>query len=83
MNYKEWKDQHIKKDIDIQVNGKDNLESKNKSDIIKSRNATIDKEIKENVLKDIKHNSGLGTVGKRTLRNLGLDENLNFKNNEC
>lgn len=63
----------------IQVNGKGNLESKNKSDIIKSRNATIDKEIKENVLKDVKHNSGLGTVGKRTLRNLGLDENLNFE----
>ena len=82
MNYKEWKDQYIKKDTDklyIQVNGKGNLESKNKSDIIKSRNATIDKEIKENVLKDVKHNSGLGTVGKRTLRNLGLDENLNFE----
>ncbi|EUB33197.1 MULTISPECIES: minor capsid protein [Fusobacterium] len=82
MNYKEWKDQYIKKDIDklyIQVNGKGNLESKNKSDIIKSRNAVIDKEIKENVLKDVKHNSGLGTVGKRTLRNLGLDENLNFE----
>ena len=82
MNYKEWKDQYIKKDIDklyIQVNSKGNLESKNKSDIIKLRNATIDKEIKENVLKDVKHNSGLGTVGKRTLRNLGLDENLNFE----
>ena len=82
MNYKEWKDQYIKKDTDklyIQVNGKGNLESKNKSDIIKSRNATIDKEIKENVLKDVKHNSGLGTVGKKTLRNLGLDENLNFE----
>lgn len=78
MNYKEWKDQYIKK-LYIQVNGKGNLESKNKSDIIKSRNATIDKEIKENVLKDVKHNSGLGTVGKRTLRNLGLDENLNFE----
>ena len=82
MNYKEWKDQYIKKDIDklyIQVNGKGNLESKNKSDIIKLRNAEIDREIKENVLKGVKHNSGLGTVGKRTLRNLGLDENLNFE----
>ena len=78
MNYKEWKDQYIKKSH-TQVNNKNNLESKNKSDIIKSRNATIDKEIKENVLKDVKHNSGLGTVGKRTLRNLGLDENLNFE----
>lgn len=78
MNYKEWKDQHIKKDIDIQVNGKGNLESKNKSDIIKSRNDVIDKEIKENVLKDIKHNSGLGTVGKKILKNIDLDENLEF-----
>ena len=78
MNYKEWKDQYIKKSH-TQVNNKNNLESKNKSDIIKLRNAEIDKEIKENVLKDIKHNSGLGTVGKRTLRNLGLDENLNFE----
>ena len=78
MNYKEWKDQYIKKSY-TQVNNKNNLESKNKSDIIKLRNAEIDKEIKENVLKDIKHNSGLGTVGKRTLRNLGLDENLNFE----
>lgn len=78
MNYKEWKEQYIKKSH-TQVNNKNNLESKNKSDIIKSRNVTIDKEIKENVLKDIKHNSGLGTVGKRTLRNLGLDENLSFE----
>lgn len=78
MNYKEWKDQHIKKDIDIQVNGKGNLESKNKSDIIKSRNDVIDKEIKENVLKDVKHNSGLGTVGKKILKNIDLDENLEF-----
>nr|DAX54811.1 MAG TPA: minor capsid protein [Caudoviricetes sp.] len=78
MNYKEWKDQYIKKSH-TQVNNKNNLESKNKSDIIKLRNAEIDKEIKENVLKDVKHNSGLGTVGKRTLRNLGLDENLNFE----
>lgn len=78
MNYKEWKDQYIKKSH-TQVNNKNNLESKNKSDIIKLRNTEIDKEIKENVLKDIKHNSGLGTVGKRTLRNLGLDENLNFE----
>lgn len=78
MNYKEWKEQYIKKSH-TQVNNKNNLESKNKSDIIKLRNAEIDKEIKENVLKDIKHNSGLGTVGKRTLRNLGLDENLNFE----
>ena len=78
MNYKEWKDQYIKKSY-TQVNNKNNLESKNKSDIIKLRNDAIDKEIKENVLKDIKHNSGLETVGKRTLRNLGLDENLNFE----
>ena len=78
MNYKEWKDQYIKK-YHRQVNNKNNLESKNKSDIIKLRNDAIDKEIKENVLKGVKHNSGLGTVGKRTLRNLGLDENLNFE----
>lgn len=78
MNYKEWKDQYVKKSY-TQVNNKNNLESKNKSDIIKLRNDAIDKEIKENVLKDIKHNSGLETVGKRTLRNLGLDENLNFE----
>lgn len=81
MNYKEWKDQYIKKDINelyIQVNGKINFESKNKSDIIKLKNATIDQEIKENVLKDVKHNSGLGTVGKKVLKNVGLDENLEF-----
>ena len=77
MNYKEWKDQYIKKSH-TQVNNKNNLESKNKSDIIKSRNATIDKEIKENVLKDVKHNSGLGTVGKKILKNIDLDENLEF-----
>ena len=77
MNYKEWKDQYIKKSH-TQVNNKNNLESKNKSDIIKLRNAEIDKEIKENVLKDIKHNSGLGTVGKKILKNIDLDENLEF-----
>lgn len=77
MNYKEWKDQCIKKSH-TQVNNKNNLESKNKSDIIKLRNAEIDKEIKENVLKDIKHNSGLGTVGKKILKNIDLDENLEF-----
>lgn len=77
MNYKEWKDQYVKKSY-TQVNNKNNLESKNKSDIIKSRNATIDKEIKENVLKDVKHNSGLGTVGKKILKNIDLDENLEF-----
>ena len=73
MNYKEWKDQYIK-----QVDNKNNLESKNKSDIIKLRNDAIDKEIKENVLKDVKHNSGLGTVGKKILKNIDLDENLEF-----
>lgn len=77
MNYKEWKEQYIKKSY-TQVNNKNNLESKNKSDIIKSRNATIDKEIKENILKDVKHNSGLGTVGKKILKNIDLDENLEF-----
>lgn len=77
MNYKEWKDQYVKKSY-TQVNNKNNLESKNKSDIIKLRNDAIDKEIKENVLKDIKHNSGLGTVGKKILKNIDLDENLEF-----
>ena len=38
MNYKEWKDQCIKKSH-TQVNNKNNLESKNKSDIIKLRNS--------------------------------------------
>ena len=82
-DYQDWYDNYVEKGIQksySKLDGtKTNLESKNKSDIIKSRNATIDKEIKENVLKDIKHNSGLGTVGKRTLRNLGLDENLKFE----
>lgn len=77
MNYKEWKDQYIKK-YHRQVNNRNNLESKNKSDIIKLRNDAIDKEIKENVLKDVKHNSGLGTVGKKILKNIDLDENLEF-----
>lgn len=78
MNYKEWKDQCIKKSH-TQVNNKNNLESKNKSDIIKLRNDAIDKEIKENVLKDFKNNSGLSPKGKQILRNLGLDENLKFE----
>ena len=78
MNYKEWKDQYIKKSH-TQVNNKNNLESKNKSDIIKLRNDAIDKEIKENVLKDFKNNSGLSPKGKQILRNLGLDENLKFE----
>lgn len=77
MNYKEWKEQYVKKSY-TQVNNKNNLESKNKSDIIKLRNDAIDKEIKENVLKDVKHNSGLGTVGKKILKNIDLDENLEF-----
>lgn len=77
MNYKEWKDQYIKK-YHRQVNNRNNLESKNKSDIIKLRNDAIDKEIKENVLKDVKHNSGLGKVGKKILKNIDLDENLEF-----
>ena len=78
MNYKEWKEQCIKKSH-TQVNNKNNLESKNKSDIIKLRNDAIDKEIKENVLKDFKNNSGLSPKGKQILRNLGLDENLKFE----
>ena len=78
MNYKEWKDQYIKKSH-TQVNNKNNLESKNKSDIIKLRNDVIDKEIKENVLKDFKNTSGLSPKGKQILRNLGLDENLKFE----
>lgn len=77
MNYKEWKDKYLNKSY-TQVNNKINLESKNKSDIIKLRNTAIDKEIKENVLKDVKHNSGLGTVGKKILKNIDLDENLEF-----
>ena len=75
MNYKEWKDQYVKKSY-TQVNNKNNLESKNKSDIIKSRNATIDKEIKENVLKDVKHKGGLLPNAKQILKNTGLDESI-------
>jgi SPP1 gp7 family putative phage head morphogenesis protein len=81
-DYQDWYDNYVEKGIQksySKLDGtKTNLESKNKSDIIKSRNATIDKEIKENVLKDIKHNSGLGTVGKKILKNIDLDENLEF-----
>lgn len=75
MNYKEWKEQYIKKSH-TQVNNKNNLESKNKSDIIKLRNAKIDKEIKENVLKDIKHKGGLLPNAKQILKNTGLDESI-------
>lgn len=75
MNYKEWKDQYIKKSH-TQVNNKNNLESKNKSDIIKLRNDAIDKEIKENVLKDVKHKGGLLPNAKQILKNTGLDESI-------
>lgn len=75
MNYKEWKDQYIKK-FHTQVNNKNNLESKNKSDIIKLRSAEIDKEIKENVLKDVKHKGGLLPNAKQILKNTGLDESI-------
>ena len=75
MNYKEWKDQYIKKSH-TQVNNKNNLESKNKSDIIKLRSAEIDKEIKENVLKDVKHKGGLLPNAKQILKNTGLDESI-------
>ena len=75
MNYKEWKEQYVKKSY-TQVNNKNNLESKNKSDIIKLRNDAIDKEIKENVLKDIKHKGGLLPNAKQILKNTGLDESI-------
>ena len=75
MNYKEWKDQYIKKSH-TQVSNKNNLESKNKSDIIKLRSAEIDKEIKENVLKDVKHKGGLLPNAKQILKNTGLDESI-------
>ena len=75
MNYKEWKDQYIKKSH-TQVNNKNNLESKNKSDIIKLRSVEIDKEIKENVLKDVKHKGGLLPNAKQILKNTGLDESI-------
>jgi len=79
-DYQDWYDRYVEKHINNQVSlsNKNNIESKNKSDIIKLRNAKIDKEIKENVLKDVKHNSGLGTVGKKILKNIDLDENLEF-----
>ena len=32
------------------------------------------------VLKDIKHNSGLGTVGKKILKNIDLDEKFRICN---
>ena len=79
-DYQDWYDRYVEKHINNQVSlsNKNNIESKNKSDIIKLRNAKIDKEVKENVLKDVKHNSGLGTVGKKILKNIDLDENLEF-----
>ena len=78
--YQDWYDRYVEKHINNQVSlsNKNNIESKNKSDIIKLRNAKIDKEVKESVLKDVKHNSGLGTVGKKILKNIDLDENLEF-----
>ena len=81
-DYRDWYDRYVEwnnqKSYNKSDNTKTNLETKNKSDIIKLRNDTIDKEIRENVLKDVKHNSGLGTVGKKILKNIGLDENLEF-----
>ena len=79
-DYQDWYDRYVEKHINNQVSlsNKNNIESKNKSDIIKLRNAKIDKEVKESVLKDVKHNSGLGTVGKKILKNIDLDENLEF-----
>ena len=81
-DYRDWYDRYVEwdnqKSYNKSDNTKTNLETKNKSDIIKLRNDTIDKEIRENVLKDVKHNSGLGTVGKKVLKNIGLDENLEF-----
>lgn len=79
-DYQDWYDRYIEKHIEkvyIKSNSsKTNLESKNKSDIIKLRNIAIDKEIKENILKDIKHKGGILPTGKTILRNLGLDENI-------
>ena len=79
-DYQDWYDRYIEKHIEkvyIKSNSsKTNLESKNKSDIIKLRNIAIDKEIKENILKDIKHKGGISPTGKTILRNLGLDENI-------
>lgn len=79
-DYQDWYDRYVEKHIEkvyIKSNSsKTNLESKNKSDIIKLRNIAIDKEIKENILKDIKHKGGISPTGKTILRNLGLDENI-------
>jgi phage protein len=79
-DYQDWYDRYVERHIEkvyIKSNSsKTNLESKNKSDIIKLRNIAIDKEIKENILKDIKHKGGISPTGKTILRNLGLDENI-------
>ena len=79
-DYQDWYDRYVEKHIEkvyIKSNSsKTNLESKNKSDIIKLRNIAIDKEIKENILKGIKHKGGISPTGKTILRNLGLDENI-------
>lgn len=81
-DYQDWYDNYVEKHIEKahikSISSKTNLESKNKSDIIKLRNATIDKQIRENVLKDVKHKGGISPTGKTILRNLGLDENLEF-----
>ena len=79
-DYQDWYDNYVEKGIQksySKLDGtKTNLESKNKSDIIKLRNAEIDKEIKENVLKDVKHKGGLLPNAKQILKNTGLDESI-------
>lgn len=81
-DYQDWYDNYVEKKINKQIpsDNKINVESKDKSDIIKLRNAEIDKEIKENVLKDVKHKGGLSPNGKKILRNLSLNENIRFVN---
>nr|DAM54761.1 MAG TPA: minor capsid protein [Caudoviricetes sp.] len=79
-DYQDWYDNYVEKGIQKSYNKLDgtktNFETKNKSDIIKLRSAEIDKEIKENVLKDIKHKGGLLPNAKQILKNTGLDESI-------
>lgn len=82
-DYHDWYENYVEKSSQKAYSKSDgtktNLETKNKSDIIKLRNNLIDKEIKENVLKDVRHKGGLLPNGKNILRNLDLDENIKFK----
>ena len=55
-DYQDWYNNYIEKHIDkyhMSLNNKVNLESKNKSDTIRLRNAAIDKEITINKFNEI------------------------------